>query len=114
MHAHVGRRNNIHIPLPARLLLVLVAWSVVLLLMFLWTAPAWPRGLLIAGLGEDGIPVWLQNAVCLLCIGITWALLAYSRPIGFFVLYGVLIILLLLSTIVLAWTVGLSDVRFFP
>ena len=116
MQGDINRSHNRRVTLPQRLLLVLAVWGPVLLLMFFWTAPAMPHGLLVAALGEgDRFPNWWsQNVVCVLYVVITWALIVYSRLIGFFVLYGVLIILVLLNILLLIGAVGAAEQRFFP
>ena len=66
-------------------MLVLAVWSLALLVLFIWTEPRFPDGLLITALnGDVGLgPVWLQNVVCLFYVVTTSVVLVYSRPKGF-------------------------------
>ena len=116
MQGDINCRNNPHVAVPLRLLLVLAVWGPGLLLMFSWTAPAMPRGLLIAALGEEArLPIWWsQDVICVLYVAITWALLVNSRPMAFFILYGILIVLLLLNILFCIAAVGAAAQRFFP
>ena len=107
MADEVNRRPRRRVPLVARLLLVLLFWCVAI--MFLSG-----HRLLITVLGEDYYPVWLQNAACVCYLVITWALVVYSRPIGFFALYGLLVVLFLLNLIVFLGDIWAARQRYFP
>lgn len=99
MQHDINRREASNVPLIRRLLLVLAVWSLALLVLFIWTEPRFPDGLLITALnGDVGLgPVWLQNVVCLFYVVTTSVVLVYSRPKGFLVLYVVLITILSLN-----------------
>ena len=101
MQQDSNRGSTSHVPFLRRLVLVLVVWGFALLAFFSSPNLA-PAGLLITVLGEDVFPVWFQTVVCLFYVVTTWALLVYSRPTGFFVLYVVLIMALVLNLVILS------------
>jgi hypothetical protein len=116
MRGDDNRGNRPEVSLISRTLLVLIVWGFALSVMFLWRTSGMPSGLLIAALGEEGgLPVWWsQPVICIVYAVITWALLVYSRPVVFFVLCGILTILLLLNILLLIGVVGAAEQRFFP
>lgn len=112
MQGDKNDRCKLRIPLRCRLLLVLIVWSLTLLIALAGRG----GGLLIAALGEERrLPTWWsQDVVCVLYVVLTWTLLRCSRPIGFFVIYGVLLAVLLLNAFLFADVIGAAQERFFP